>query len=442
MSNETFLLKIFSGPHVGAEVILGSGVHVIGSDDSCDVILNDRFIAPRHAKITISGNTIHCTALDDGSVFINGHPISEQALEPYQYFTLGNTHLAIGSAQGQWPVREFPEFRLDIPTPEPTPTLPDSATESGAELVEQPALPAPRARRPLLWMAAIAVVVVLLNGGAGYYVLRGSLGDDSNTVDRAGLETRLQQILDEIGGEGLRLRQDHNGYSVEGYVLTANELTDLQSALEDVDPSIQLDVWATDQAAKLVDEVISRMHLKQLRTSIAGPGAIVVEGALEDLSQWQAAKSKIFLQVPAIGSGNLIDQVRSLQANTGGHRPAARDSGVARSAIPTTRTIQTVVYRDRPTDKSSSEQDEKSESPSPASAQITPQRPPIILPVQSVHIGVSRRLVLRGPNGSPGARLQEGAMLPNGYTLKSIEPDMLVLTRQGIEYPIRLGEAN
>ena len=58
MAAKSLLLKIFSGPHVGAEVLLGDGEHVVGGDESCDVILNDQFIASRHAQITIAGETV------------------------------------------------------------------------------------------------------------------------------------------------------------------------------------------------------------------------------------------------------------------------------------------------------------------------------------------------------------------------------------------------
>ena len=35
------LLRIFSGQHLGAEIELPDGEHVIGTDDSCDIILSD-----------------------------------------------------------------------------------------------------------------------------------------------------------------------------------------------------------------------------------------------------------------------------------------------------------------------------------------------------------------------------------------------------------------
>ena len=56
MGNRQYILKIFSGPHVGGEVMVRDGHYVIGSDETCDVILSDPFIAPRHARLTVAGS--------------------------------------------------------------------------------------------------------------------------------------------------------------------------------------------------------------------------------------------------------------------------------------------------------------------------------------------------------------------------------------------------
>ena len=74
------LLKVFSGPHVGAEILLGDGDYVIGSDEGCDVIFNDRFVAPRHAKLTIRGPAVRCAAVDGAGVFVNGERVEWRAL--------------------------------------------------------------------------------------------------------------------------------------------------------------------------------------------------------------------------------------------------------------------------------------------------------------------------------------------------------------------------
>ncbi|MBI9092604.1 MAG: type III secretion system inner membrane ring subunit SctD [Desulfobacterium sp.] len=49
----TILLKIFSGPHLGAEVSLSPGTITLGSGNSCDIIIQDTTVAERHLRISI-----------------------------------------------------------------------------------------------------------------------------------------------------------------------------------------------------------------------------------------------------------------------------------------------------------------------------------------------------------------------------------------------------
>ena len=50
------ILYIFSGPHLGAEVELPAGSFVIGTDDSCDIILHGTSLAARHAALALVRN--------------------------------------------------------------------------------------------------------------------------------------------------------------------------------------------------------------------------------------------------------------------------------------------------------------------------------------------------------------------------------------------------
>ena len=63
------VFRLFSGPHMGAELVLPAGNQLVGSDDSCDIILQDSSVASRHANIVIgfSGDgapSVRVTPLD------------------------------------------------------------------------------------------------------------------------------------------------------------------------------------------------------------------------------------------------------------------------------------------------------------------------------------------------------------------------------------------
>ena len=70
------VLRIFAGPHLGAEIILPEGSHVVGSGDSCDIILHDSSVAARHACLEISPDSVRIQPLD-GEVLLKDAPLNE-----------------------------------------------------------------------------------------------------------------------------------------------------------------------------------------------------------------------------------------------------------------------------------------------------------------------------------------------------------------------------
>ncbi|WP_446424033.1 type III secretion system inner membrane ring subunit SctD [Mailhella sp.] len=75
------ILRIFSGLHLGAEIELAEGIYVIGTDDSCDLILSESSLAPRHAALRVSGGAeaalVSAGALD-GAVMLGDTPVSDE----------------------------------------------------------------------------------------------------------------------------------------------------------------------------------------------------------------------------------------------------------------------------------------------------------------------------------------------------------------------------
>ncbi len=79
MSAPSLYLYIFSGPHMGAQIALGLGKHLIGSDESADILLyaqssnQDFAIAPRHAQLEISqeglDNAFITISAVDGNIY-------------------------------------------------------------------------------------------------------------------------------------------------------------------------------------------------------------------------------------------------------------------------------------------------------------------------------------------------------------------------------------
>ena len=91
-------LRIFSGPHLGAEIELKEGVYVIGTDDSCDLILADSALVARHAALHVSfPDNLSQVSVEplDGKVSLSGESVQEEERLPARYpFQLGLLLLA------------------------------------------------------------------------------------------------------------------------------------------------------------------------------------------------------------------------------------------------------------------------------------------------------------------------------------------------------------
>ena len=52
-AGQAVALRIFTGPHAGAELELKAGTWLLGSDPACDIVLQDSSVAARHARLCI-----------------------------------------------------------------------------------------------------------------------------------------------------------------------------------------------------------------------------------------------------------------------------------------------------------------------------------------------------------------------------------------------------
>lgn len=108
-SSGDIILRVFSGPHTGAEVVLPPGDHVIGTEDSCDIILSDGGLAPRHVSIGVTAgvpgapSTVHITPLDGPVRYDDADvPATGVTLAPATPCHIGETCLAWNTPGAPW----------------------------------------------------------------------------------------------------------------------------------------------------------------------------------------------------------------------------------------------------------------------------------------------------------------------------------------------------
>ncbi|NJM07989.1 FHA domain-containing protein [Candidatus Gracilibacteria bacterium] len=76
---KALILTGITGTRVGLQTALAKRSTVIGSSPTCDIILHDRQVLPRHAEIRQVLDRWFVVPLDTGSrIFVNGNPVTSQ----------------------------------------------------------------------------------------------------------------------------------------------------------------------------------------------------------------------------------------------------------------------------------------------------------------------------------------------------------------------------
>ena len=88
------LLRIFSGVHVGAEITLAAGDWVIGRDESCDIVLSDASLAPRHAVLRVGESSVAYEKLDGDVLAAAGDALPGAEIPPGKLCRMGDVLFA------------------------------------------------------------------------------------------------------------------------------------------------------------------------------------------------------------------------------------------------------------------------------------------------------------------------------------------------------------
>mgnify|MGYP000399605808 FL=1 len=252
------VFRLFSGPHMGAELVLPAGNQLVGSDDSCDIILQDSSVASRHANIVIgfSGDgapSVRVTPLD-GEILLNGAPLpSDGADIPARTpFFLGLTCMAWsepGEPADAWrqvasglqerrsvqerpepaePQREEPVMDLGDPM-----ILLEEGTSVGANGVGKTLWERLRSLPP----QRLALSFFLLLGLCGLTFSYAGRTPDAETRVK-----EIQTIIDENGFRTLVVSPQDEGVGVQGVLRDDAERADLLRLAQGVQYPVYLDV--------------------------------------------------------------------------------------------------------------------------------------------------------------------------------------------------------
>ena len=313
------VFRLFSGPHMGAELVLPAGDQVVGADDSCDIILQDSSVASRHANIviTLSGDgapSVRVTPLD-GEVLLSGAPLPPDGADMPERtpFFLGLTCMAwakpdesvdawrqvASSLQERRPAQERPEPAERQPE-EPVMELGDPLI-----LLDKGAPADANGVGKTLWQRLRSLPPQRL--GLSFLLLLALCG---LTVSYAGRppddETRVKEIRDiikEYGFSTLVVSPQDEGVGVQGVLRDDTERAELLRLAQGVQYPVYLDVTLRgDRVDAVTSAFASRGFSLSVQERADNPdGGLNLAGYMKDGLVEEQAFSAVREDVPELG---------------------------------------------------------------------------------------------------------------------------------------------
>ena len=307
-------LRVLSGTHAGARVLLPATPQQLGSGPDCDLVLTDAGILERHAEVT---------AQEDGTVLIRlmGADASAITLAQGEAVELGPVRIAIESADSAW--------RDDVPVRLLHAPGPQAHAEESMVATPPAAAPAtdarPSARRialPGLVLAALVVALGLLTWTEAAQRLwtqaRAAIGSvasepeahaPAGSAETAAPPTpvaRVSAVVAPLGlGSRVRVEADpRHGVRIKAAFLSDAEAATLRAALSTLPWSPRLDLISPVQMQAILED-----HLITLAPPGSGQGVVAsalpggrfrIEGRVASAAERELLQQQLARAMPLI----------------------------------------------------------------------------------------------------------------------------------------------
>ncbi len=450
MSSE-HLLKILSGNHQGAEVVLENERAIIGSGDDSDIVLTDAMIETHHVEITFSDKSATIHPLD-GQVYLDGKLVKEETQEvaDFQFITIGSTHIIFGPANEPWPsisANDAPSLTRSDELPE----IKNNSSEKPGDLevmedaiVQKSSVKNGRTKRT--WVIGISTAFVFAFSLSLLIFL--SLFSDDKPINEIPDVNRL--ILNEIRNIGLTdtINVDYDGtiYTISGYTDTNNELSTLRSSLPKISSSIKLKLYSEERIISEIQDLMLSIPSNP-RVECIKPGIFIISGYVYNKQNWEKIRQRILDDVPGIvdiqdevvlpnKAINLAKPILTRYKLTGKVLVLPQEDSIVIGGL--------VASDEEENWKLAKVQLERVYgSDIPLQMFVKVSDPEVI---KRQYFGSEVDSISISENGlnwigfKNGTRYMVGATLSNGYTIKNITPETITLVKNNQEVILKIGD--
>ncbi len=297
-ATKNWILKILSGVHVGAEVVLSTEELVLGQDESCDLVLNDVSLSDRHISLRMEGEQALLTLLDTARpIYVGKQKLESGELtpEPFQLISIGTLFLVVGPADAEWPVidLQLKQKMTALSESGETVAVGEKEEEDGGDN-EAASVITDRSSR-LIWFIAVGVPILVLLIVFTAWLLT----PDSSAPTAEEIETRVQQIATHYGAV-VEVEQGHEGDThITGYIETEEKRQEFLTELENSDIILDANIVATQQVVNsltlILDNEVNRDRVNQVEVVMVptSPGDFILKGYVGDADLWHSTLAKL-----------------------------------------------------------------------------------------------------------------------------------------------------
>jgi type III secretion protein D len=287
-------LRILTGEHSGARVMLRHGTSSVGQDDEADFRILD-WSEPTLMLIQEEGQDVISSMLDGN---IDEAAASAQPWYDYSPRKFGNVILCLGAEDDNlWPS----DLDLLSNLLSPANQAPDTHNEAESDLgpetrlapeIEPKELAHPATTKRNLLTASGSVAVAAMLGGFSFVLTQG-LNKAQAHVNTQPLQARVARALIQAGLGTLDARSLGQKVAVEGLVAEPTDLIKVRSALYGFDSDTVVQRYAAaDDVAQAITDALSSATAK-VHTRYTGRGTFVVEGSAADPEGLRAAAVRV-----------------------------------------------------------------------------------------------------------------------------------------------------
>ena len=419
--NRGYSLRVLSGENTGAQIALEPRVPlVVGKSAACNVIFNNEDVADRHVKLVLSEGSVRLRPLAQ-PVYVEGKDIGlhDATLLPYQLVTIGKVGFAIGDGTGRWPSVDQQGKKQQL----------------GLESTDKKAETSGAWKKWLFWLGLAVLILANL-----HYFSR----DEGGIFSAFGLkDTVEEQVYNAIGDADLSnvavSKTPTGRIKVTGYVATNEQKQRLISSILKVKGDVSHHILVNSNIENNALLIAQTLGEEQIHFSSKGDGVLIAAGYTQSQANWRRVKSNILEDIEGIESINdtqikpvleLLKEGVQEQGLSEKIRVHQKDKKFMVSGDPTQKQIKEwhkLLGRIiSPVDGYWSVVEEFTTSADAKEFKLS---------LRSVSIGEIPFIVSKD-----GKKYLEGAHLGEGYYIKKIMADQVLLKHNGTEIPVYFGK--